>query len=239
MSWDICKTKNKVDIYDYILFDEWKQIIITNKKDIIKLDSFLLQEIQTKIVCPTPDLVFNAFNYVKPSDIKIILLGQDPYPTITEPHGLSFSVPAGVKIPSSLKNIFKNLKKFNHINNIPTSGDLTHWAQQGVLLLNCSLTVPEKQKNKHYKYWSNITDNIITHVSNNYSNIIFLLFGSFALDKLNLINTSNNHLISVSSHPSGLSCRSKLGNYECFDDTDHFGIANKHLIDSGLTPINW
>lgn len=211
-------------------------------------------------IYPYPDLVFNALNTTPLDKIKIVILGQDPYFDSEEidqlevphtklevPHtklevpqamGLSFSVPKNIKIPSSLKNIYKNLEKFGHIKEIPNHGNLSFWAYQGCLLLNTILTVQKKCQNGHKSKWSDLTDALIKFISDNTENTVFMLWGQNAYEKYKLID-SKKHKIIVSSHPSGLSCNSKFKSFDCFNDTDHFGIANQYLESHNKTPILW
>ena len=142
--------------------------------------------------------------------------------------GLAFSVQPSIPLPSSLKNIFNNMKKFGHIKNIPTNGDLTYLAKQGCLLINSALTVFEKKANSHSKLWQWFTDYIIEYLSDNYENLIFVLWGAFAYKKNKFINT-DKHKIIVSSHPSGLSYNKPMKSFPAFSDNDHFGQINEYL----------
>lgn len=199
-------------------------------------------------IFPFPDLLFNAFYLTDITNLKVVFIGQDPYYTadinnnivIPQAMGLSFSVPFGVDIPSSLKNIYSNLKKFNVINNIPSHGNLEFWAVQGCLMLNTSLTVLEGDKNKncHKKIWKWFTDFIIKYISDNCNGVVFVLWGSCALEKAKLIDL-NKHDAIVSSHPSGLSCSKKLGTYPSFNEFNHFNIINEKLKYLSKKPIFW
>jgi uracil-DNA glycosylase len=200
------------------------------------------------IIHPKPDYIFNAFILTKFKKTKVIILGQDPYfdhethddKIIPQAMGLSFSVPEGIKIPSSLRNIFGNLKKNKHIKEIPTHGNLEQWAKQGVLLLNTSLTVKDGTSNKncHQFQWSWFTNGIIKYISDNKKKVIFVLWGNNALEKKDLID-ENKHKIIISSHPSGLSANKKMKEYPAFNDVDHFGEINKTLDEWEKTQINW
>lgn len=197
---------------------------------------------------PKPDYVFNAFGLTSFKKLKVVILGQDPYfnhenyddKIVPQAMGLSFSVPQGVMIPSSLKNVYTNLKKNGHIDKIPESGNLESWAKQGVLMLNTSLTVKEGSINKncHQFIWKWFTDEIISYISENKSNIIFVLWGSPAYSKKELIDTSKHELI-ISSHPSGLSYTKPMSGYSAFVNQDHFGIINKKLNEWGMKEIDW
>ena len=155
-----------------------------------------------------------------------------------EAMGLSFSVPVGIPIPSSLKNIYNNAIKYDHFYEYPKHGNLEFWAYQGCLLLNTALTVKEKDKNCHSKLWSKFTNYIITKISNNHEKIVFVLWGAPALSKLDLIDT-DKHAVVISSHPSGLSNNSPLGKYPPFSSIDQFGQINKLLKKFGKEEIIW
>lgn len=237
-----------VELLNLIKTPEWDDLLkdITNNEHFNKLINFFnfaLNKTDGNIdIFPYPELVFNSFNYVSPKDIKVVILGQDPYfnfeENIPQAMGLSFSVPIGIKVPSSLKNIYKNLKKYNHIENIPEHGNLDFWANQGVLLLNTALTVQKGYPNSHAKKWEFFTDYIIKKLSKDYKNIVFVLWGSNALKKKEFIN-EKNHKVIVSSHPSGLSVNKPLRNYPAFIDYDHFGEINKYLIKNKKERILW
>lgn len=200
---------------------------------------------QVKIY-PYPDLVFEAFNKTPLNKVNVVIIGQDPYfknetlnnDIIPQAMGLSFSVPVGIKIPSSLKNIYKNLINFGHIKNIPNHGNLISWANQGTLLLNATLTVQHGHKNSHQKFWADMTDKLIKYISSNTNNVVFVLWGSFALKKYNLID-KEKHKILISSHPSGLSYKKPLGKYKPFYESDHFGEINEYLASKNKKPILW
>ena len=190
-------------------------------------------------IFPYPDLLFNALNMTPLNKIKVVILGQDPYHSISEipqAMGLSFSVPKGVEVPSSLKNIYNNMVKYNHIKKKPTHGNLTSLSYQGVLLLNTTLTVQKGCPNGHLQKWHTFTDDLIKYISDNTNNVVFLLWGKPAYEKHTLIDESK-HKIIVSSHPSGLSCSTKFRNFECFNNTDHFGNSNKYLEEHNKSAI--
>lgn len=240
------------DNYNYKSWEEYfpEEINISkikNHKSYDFLEDYDFTEInkvlnKNKNIFPYPDLVYNAFYKTNYDDIKVVILGQDPYfnikNKIPEAMGLSFSVPVNLPIPSSLKNIYKNLIKFKQINKIPEHGNLESLANQGCLLLNTALTVLEGKKNSHSKPWQKYTDLVIKNISDNKENIVFVLWGQNALNKLNLID-SKKHKIIISSHPSGLSCNKKLGEYNSFKETNHFGKINKYLIKSNIEPIDF
>ncbi len=185
-------------------------------------------------IFPKPELILNAFNYFEFEDLKIVIIGQDPYHGEGQAMGLSFSVPQGCPIPPSLVNIYKEIKD-NYPNFvIPKHGDLTTWAQQGILLLNAGLTVREKEANSHQIHWqkSEFTDNIIKFISNYGENIIFVLWGEFAKKKKKLIDCKKHYIIE-GAHPSPLSQKYWFG-------CQHFKQIN-HILENelNLEPINW
>ncbi len=239
-----------IDITKLPIPTSWQPTLtgIFNKypNDIAKINKYIVELIKSgKNIFPHPELLFNAFNCTL-DNIKLVIFGQDPYYTCTEYNGilmpnamgLAFSVSQGMKHPPSLANIFRNLAKYKHITSYPKSGDLTKWSTDGCLLLNATLTVTENEPNSHEAKWKNITDEIIKYISDNRDNVVFLLWGSFAKNKMNLIDKSK-HKIIISSHPSPLSCNTKLGVYEAFANVDHFGEANKYLIEHNKQAIDW
>jgi uracil-DNA glycosylase len=197
-------------------------------------------------VYPFPSYVFKAFQITKANELKVVFLGQDPYfnceyyekKCVPQAMGLSFSVPDGVAIPSSLDNIFKNMVKFNHIDEKPKSGNLWFWAAQGCLMLNAALTVEDGKKEAHLKLWEWFSEYVINYISTNMDGIVFVLWGAYALKKLNIIDESR-HTTIVSSHPSGLSKDKSLGKYPSFMSEDTFGKVNKALVKYGKTKILW
>lgn len=197
-------------------------------------------------IYPYPDLIFKAFNTTPLDAVKVVILGQDPYhdsmckngKTIPQAMGLSFSVPIGFPIPSSLNNIYENLLKYKHIVFKPKHGNLVGWAYQGCMMLNTSLTVAHNCPNSHSDRWEEFTDDIIQHLSTTCEHIVFVLWGGNALKKLQLIDKSKHKTI-ISSHPSGLSYNKKLQTYPAFCEFDHFGAINKYLENHGKVPIMW
>jgi uracil-DNA glycosylase len=175
-----------------------------------------------KTIFPEETLIFNAFNQTSFEDIHVVILGQDPYHAVNQAHGLSFSVPDGIKIPPSLKNIFKELGS-DIGKEIPKSGNLIHWAKQGVLLLNASLTVEENKPMSHSKIgWNLFTDAVIKKISQEKTNVIFILWGKFAQEKEKLIDPEK-HFILKAAHPSPLSA------YNGFWGCKHFSKTNELL----------
>jgi len=195
-------------------------------------------------IFPHPDLVFSAFNKTPFDKIKVVIIGQDPYhnertsKNIPEAIGTSFSVPIGVDIPSSLKNIYKNALKYKQMLHYPSHGNLDFWAYQGCLMLNTSLTVIKNNPNVHASIWKWFTDKIIETISDKKSNVAFALWGAPAYSK-NILIDSDKHFISASSHPSGLSCNNPMKNFPAFVNCDHFGSINKHLKSHSKKQILW
>ncbi len=187
---------------------------------------------QGKTIYPPGSFIFNAFNSTPISDVKVVILGQDPYHGPGQAHGLCFSVQDGVPPPPSLVNIFKELRDDIGIP-IPRSGNLTPWAQQGVFLLNASLTVRAGEPMSHAKIgWATFTDTVIKTISEVKDHVVFLLWGKFAQEKRVLID-ENKHLILRSVHPSPLSAHG--GFFGC----KHFSKANEWLVKQGISPVDW
>ena len=203
-----------------------------NSNNFQAIISTLLIERKNHTIFPKNDAIFNAFNFTIPNKIKVVILGQDPYHRENQAHGLAFSVPNGVKIPPSLRNIFKELKSdLNY--SISSNGNLESWAKQGVLMLNASLTVREKVAGSHQKLgWETFTDSVIKKISDKKEGIIFLLWGAFAQKKLELIDKRKHHIL-ITSHPSPFSA------YRGFLGCNHFSKTNKILIKNNQQTINW
>lgn len=244
----------KIELKNFDFHDSWKDMfnkLFQDSRFENRIEKEISEEFQSDekiIMHPKPDYVFHTFVLTKFKKTKVVILGQDPYfdheihnnKLIPQAMGLSFSVPNGVKIPSSLRNIFSNLKKNKHIENIPEHGNLEDWAKQGVLLLNTSLTVKDGTNNKncHQFQWSWFTNEIIKYISDNKKHVVFVLWGSNAFEKKDLID-ENKHKIIISSHPSGLSANKKMKDYPAFNDVDHFGEINKTLEEWDKKTINW
>jgi len=187
---------------------------------------------QGKIIYPPGSLIFNAFNKTPFDKVKVVILGQDPYHGAGQAHGLCFSVPDGVPPPPSLVNIFKELQEDTGVG-IPRHGNLSHWAGQGVFLLNASLTVRAGEPMSHAKTgWSQFTDTVIKTISDQKKNVVFLLWGKFAQEKKILIDESR-HLILKAAHPSPLSAHAG------FLGCRHFSKTNAFLMSKGMDPIDW
>ncbi len=197
-----------------------------------KLVAFVKQEYARYTVYPPGKLIFNAFNQCPFDKVKVVLIGQDPYHEPGQAHGLCFSVNDGVQFPPSLGNIFKEIHDDIGAP-IPTSGNLTRWAQQGVLLLNATLTVREHQAGSHQRQgWEEFTDAVIRILNEKREHLVFILWGSYAQSKSFLIN-GNRHCILRSAHPSPLSA------YRGFFGNHHFSLANQYLQSNGLGEIQW
>jgi len=199
----------------------------------LKLIEFLKQEkSEGRKIYPDGKSILNAFNLTDFKDVKVVILGQDPYHNPGQAHGLSFSIPNGMKKPPSLLNIFKELN--NDLGIImPTNGNLENWAKQGVLLLNSSLTVVENKPMSHSKIgWQVFTDNVIKCLSDDRENIVFILWGKFAQTKETIIDNTKHHVIK-SVHPSPLSA------YNGFFGSKPFSKTNEYLISKNIKPIEW
>lgn len=185
-----------------------------------------------KAIYPPGSLIFNAYDSTPINDVKVVILGQDPYHNPGQAMGLSFSVPQGTRIPPSLRNIYKELNDSLAIP-IPEHGDLTKWAKQGVFLLNAMLTVERNNPGSHQRSgWQNFTDASIKAVSDQREKVVFMLWGAFAQKKAELID-QEKHLVLASPHPSPFSAdRGFFGN-------NHFRLANEYLVANGRTPIDW
>ena len=211
-------------------FEELKEIFTS--AEIKEIYTKLEIEYQNKTVLPEKDKIFNAFNLCPYEKLSVVIIGQDPYIHKEEANGLAFSVNKGIKLPPSLKNIFKEIE--NETNRKPNynNGDLTYLAKQGVLLLNSVLTVIENISGSHqYIGWEKITNKIITQINKNKKNIVFILWGNYAKKKIKLID-DNKNLILTSAHPSPLSAKK-------FFNNNHFNATNEYLIKKNKSPIEW
>lgn len=205
------------------------------EKDYMKsLKSFLQTQKQNKqLVYPQSTEIFNAFNLTPFDEVKVVILGQDPYHGAGQAHGLSFSVKEGVRLPPSLQNIYKELSTDIPGFKIPVNGNLTHWAKQGVLLLNATLTVNAGLAGSHQKQgWEIFTDAAIKAISDKKTGVVFILWGRFAQEKIRLIDESK-HFIIKSAHPSPFSA------YNGFFGSKPFSQTNELLKKQGLKEIDW
>ncbi len=183
------------------------------------------------VVCPPEELIFSAFDRTAFNDVKVVILGQDPYHNIGQAMGLSFSVPRGVAVPPSLQNVYKELQSDLGIAP-PATGDLSAWAAQGVFLLNATLTVAAHKANSHSKIgWETFTNKVIKCLSDDREHLVFILWGKFAQAKSAFIDTEK-HLVLMAAHPSPLA-----GN--AFQGCKHFSLANDYLLAHGKEKINW
>lgn len=212
--------------WDLALSDEFKEDYF------LKIMDFINEEYDSKTVYPPYDEIFNAFRLTPLGNVKVVILGQDPYHEEGQAHGLAFSTPDGRPIPRSLKNIFKEINN-EYSYPIPESGCLEKWAEQGVFLLNTVLTVVEGQANSHSKCgWQTFTDNVIRILNDQTQPIVFLLWGKQAEKKSELI-TNPNHLVLITSHPSPFSAR------RGFLGSNHFKLANDFLKENDIEEIDW
>ena len=196
-----------------------------------KIEEFIEVEYNKTTVYPTRENIFKAFELCELDEVKVVIIGQDPYHGENQAMGLAFSVPQSQKIPPSLVNIFKEIKREYEVVN--DHGDLTSWAKQGVLLLNTVLTVEAKKPNSHKNCgWQTLIDNAIIEINQSENNVVFLLWGNNAKSKAKLI-TNKSHLVLESSHPS------PLGAYRGFNGCNHFKLANEFLISKNRVTINW
>ena len=221
--------QKKVKIHDswyFVLKEEFE------KKYWIELSTKVKNSYKNKIIFPKPSLIFNAFNSTHLNDVKVVIIGQDPYHGQGQANGLSFSVNEGIAIPPSLLNIFKELESDLNIP-IPNSGNLQSWANQGVLLLNTVLTVEKDNANSHKDLgWEIFTKKVIEIVSSKLENIVFILWGKQAQLIEDIIDTSKHHIIN-SVHPSPLSA------HRGFFGSNPFSETNKFLRSKDIEPINW
>ena len=191
-----------------------------------------IEKSQGKTIYPPGKQIFNAFDTTPFKNVKVVILGQDPYHGPGQAHGLCFSVQRGVPPPPSLLNIFKELQSDIGME-IPAHGDLTHWAEQGVFLLNASLTVRAGEPMSHAQIgWAPFTDTVIKTISEKKEHVVFLLWGKFAKVKKALIDT-NKHLVLTAAHPSPLSA------HNGFLGCKHFSATNQYLVSKGIDPIDW
>jgi len=220
---------------DVKIEDSWKEELKTEftRPYFLQITTHLKAEkMGSKTIYPPGPLIFNAFNTTPFSRLKVLLLGQDPYHGAGQAHGLSFSVQKGVAPPPSLVNIYKELHSDTGVP-IPTHGNLTHWAEQGVMLLNASLTVRANEPMSHAKIgWADFTDAVIKKVSDDKRNVVFLLWGKFAQEKQVLIDETK-HLVLKAAHPSPFSANA--GFFGC----RHFSKTNAYLMQNGIDPIDW
>ena len=212
----------------------WKSVLAEEfqKSYYKKLQSFVEKEYSNFNIFPEKSLIFNAFFQCSFKDLKVVMIGQDPYHEKGQANGLCFSVNDGVRIPPSLRNIFKELKNDTG-KEVSESGDLTSWAHQGIMMLNAVMTVREGKAGSHRKKgWEIFTDAVIKKINNQKDHIVFILWGNYAIEKGKMIDR-HRHLVLTSVHPSPLSA--SWG----FFGNNHFSRTNKYLIENGMQPIKW
>lgn len=212
----------------------WNNILnnYINSDKFIEFYNQILSMYNNKIIYPPKEDIFNCFKLTAYENVKVVIIGQDPYHGVGEAHGLSFSVKDGIKLPPSLKNIYKEL--YTDLNIPPReSGNLTSWATQGVLLLNSVLTVEKDKAGSHANLgWEEFTDYVVSKLDEREDPVVFVLWGNYARSKRKLIK-HNQHLVIESAHPSPLSA------YHGFFGSKPFSQINKFLIDNKKEPINW
>ena len=214
--------------------DSWKQVLQPefDKPYFEMLTSFVRREYASKQCFPPGTLIFNAFNSCPFHNVRVVIIGQDPYHDVGQAHGLCFSVNEGIAIPPSLENIYKELNRDLGLP-IPTSGNLQHWANQGVLMLNATLTVEAHHPGSHQnKGWEELTDAAIQALNTQRKHIVYMLWGSYAQRKGQFIDRRTN-LVLTAPHPSPLSA------YRGFIGCGHFSAANNYLVQHGEQPIHW
>jgi uracil-DNA glycosylase len=212
---------------------EWLEILNEEfqKPYFLELKSFLLEEKKNNVIYPPGNQIFSAFNHTPFSKLNVVIIGQDPYHGEGQANGLCFSVSKGIRKPPSLQNIFKEIRDDLGIE-IPDNGNLEHWADQGILLLNATLTVRANAAGSHQnKGWEIFTDSVIKKISERKTGVVFLLWGNFAMKKSDLID-EEKHFILKAPHPSPLA---RGGFFGC----KHFSITNKILEEQGKKPIDW
>ncbi len=217
-----------------MLNNDWDEVlkVVFEGDGFKKFYKIVENEYNTKTIFPPKDYIFNALKLTPYKNVKVVIVGQDPYHGVGEAHGLSFSVQKGIKVPPSLKNIYKELQDDLGIPPYE-EGDLSTWARQGVLLLNAVLTVEKDKPASHRKLgWERLTDYIIKTLNNKEEPVVFILWGNFAKEKRGFI-TNPKHLVLTSAHPSPFSA-----NYGFFGSKP-FSKTNDFLIKNGLEPINW
>lgn len=212
----------------------WKRVLQDEfeKPYFAQLTSFVRDEYKTKKIFPPGNMIFSAFDHCPFDKVKVVVIGQDPYHNDGQAHGLCFSVNTGVDFPPSLINIFKEIER-DLGKPMPTSGNLERWADQGVLLLNATLTVQAHSAGSHQgRGWETFTDAVIRKVAQEKEHVVFMLWGNYAQQKGAVVD-GQKHLVLKSVHPSPLSA------YRGFIGCGHFSTANNYLISNGLNPINW
>ena len=216
------------------LDNDWKDILkdVFDSNEVIKLNEFLSLEYDNKTIYPSRENIFTALKLTSYKNVKVVIIGQDPYHEPNQAHGLAFSVLEGIKLPPSLKNIYKEIEEDLGIK-MSSSGNLTSWAKQGVLLLNNVLTVREHEANSHKKKgWEFVTNKIVEKLNDRDDVVIFVFWGNNAKEKQKLI-TNSRHIVLTAPHPSPLSA------YHGFFGCKHFSMINEILRKNNKEEINW
>lgn len=250
-SWSQKYPDGKVKLEDLYLHKSWKPIFnkirTNNPKKWENLNNALSECLSNgENIFPYPDLIFDGFNKTPFDKIKVVIIGMDPYfnqrninsKNIPEAMGLSFSVPKGIPIPSSLKNIFSNAVKNKQMYKYPSHGNLDFWAYQGCLMINTALTVVQKMPGSHASLWNWLTNEICKEISDQHPALVFVLWGSPAFERSRFIDTTKHNCV-ISSHPSGLSCYKPMKEFPAFSDCNHFGKINEYLVRNNKTKIIW
>jgi uracil-DNA glycosylase len=233
-----------------LLNAEWK--LIFSKINPTIMEKTIKEYIKVKDnldVFPKFSDIFSFTNYCSPKDIKVICIGQDCYhqlyydkteeKMLPQATGLAFSVPKNCPIPPSLINIYDNMYRYKHIIKKPEHGNLEYLAHQGVLLLNTSLTVEKSKPNSHQYIWSNFTNELIKILTEEFNNLVVVLWGTKSYEKIDIIKNKETHTFIISSHPSPLGFKNKMKGYDSFYNTDHFGLINIALKKYNKKEINW
>jgi uracil-DNA glycosylase len=221
-------------IKDIKIEKSWKSVLKDDLKSasMNKLSSFLSKELKKKSIYPAPKEIFAAFNQTPFDKVKVVIIGQDPYHGEGQAHGMCFSVKKGVKIPPSLRNIYKELSSDLDLE-IPEHGNLSSWASEGVLLLNAVLTVEHSKAGSHHgRGWEEFTDSVIEYLNNEKENLVFILWGAPAQKKARKVDESK-HLVLKSPHPSPLAA------YRGFFGNHHFSKTNEYLKSKGIAEVDW
>jgi len=234
---------NQIDIFSLSYHPSWEPMmeILKNSEQTKRVNEILSNVFETNpdaLLYPKPDLLWNAFILTPFKKVRVVIIGQDPYFQAMQAMGLSFSVPHGIPIPSSLQSIIANGKKNGHLSDDVNHGNLEFWAMQGCLMINAALTVLDNQKNCHAPTWNWTTDKIIKYLSFACDRLIFVLWGGFAYGKMKHID-QDKHEVIVSSHPSGLGANQTMQGYPAFNNFDHFGEINKILKKWNEPEIVW
>jgi uracil-DNA glycosylase len=260
MNWKKCLKNGKIKLRSLLFNPDWDEFFdqIEHNKFFKSLETHLTKYIEEgRIILPWAELVFNIFNILSPQQIRVVFIGQDPYADteiidnerIPQATGCSFSIPLGFPISASLRNIFKNLHHFGHIQKIPDHGCLAFWISQGCFMMNATLTTFYKKSNSHVTIWKDFTNNLIHYLNNKFQNLVFVAWGKNAHQLCLNIDLKRHHII-TSSHPSPFSCVDPMSGitytiprnnvtYPSFQSNDHFGQINEYFKKFRRPPIYW